>query len=69
MGSEIVLMDPEAGKSLTLKPNSFSELRVRERQDLEEWIKQNPDILGTELLLITRSYFKTLRKTIIKQAI
>lgn len=56
MENEIVLMDPQAGKSLTLKPTSFFDLGVKERQDLEEWIKDNPDILGTELLLITSEY-------------
>src|SRR5713226_115158 len=54
MKNRIVLMDQ--GKSLTLTQTSFAELLVKERQDLEEWNKANPDILGAELLLITSEY-------------
>ena len=49
-------MDSQKRLPETLKPLKFSELGVRERQDLEEWIKTNPDILGTKLLIITTEY-------------
>jgi hypothetical protein len=54
--NKIVLMDQQSGKSLTLLPTSFSDLGVKERQDLEEWIKDNPDILGEKLLIVTSEY-------------
>jgi len=56
MDNEIILMDQATGQSLALKPTSFAELGVKERQDLEEWIKKHPGILGMELLLITSEY-------------
>jgi len=57
MNSEIVLMENSGGKSsLTLAPTNFAALGVQERQDLEEWIKKNPAILGTKLLLVTSEY-------------
>src|SRR6266446_1053134 len=46
----------DQGKSLTLIQTGFAELGVKESQDLEEWIKANPDILGSELLLLTSEY-------------
>jgi hypothetical protein len=51
-----VIMDPEKPVPETLKPLTFSELGVKERKDLEEWVKANPDILGAELLIITTEY-------------
>ena len=35
-----------------LKTPTFSELNLRERYDIQEWIDGNPDILGEELLII-----------------
>src|SRR5574337_296738 len=58
MGNEIILVDPQTGKPQTTKPVSFAELGVRERRDLEEWIKTNTDILGSRLLIITTEYDK-----------
>ncbi len=57
MNNKIVVMDLDAGEApLTLVPTSFAELGLQERQHLEEWIKKNPDILGTKLLLIASEY-------------
>ena len=55
---EIILMDSAHANtsSKTLTPTSFAELKVKERQDLEEWIKQNPAILGMDLLLISSEF-------------
>lgn len=58
MGDEIVILDPKTRKPKTVKPVAFSELRIRERQDLEEWITANPDVLGSKLLIITSEYDK-----------
>lgn len=35
-----------------LKPTGFSELGLRERFDIQEWIERSPAILGEELLVI-----------------
>jgi hypothetical protein len=57
MSNKIVLMDQKAASSsLTITPTTFADLKVDERKNLEEWIKENPDILGTKLLLITSEF-------------
>jgi hypothetical protein len=56
MANEIVLMDPKTKQPEMLAPSTFAELGVKERQDLEEWIRKNPSILGSDLLLITSEY-------------
>jgi hypothetical protein len=59
MNGRIVFTGQEFGESPgTLTPTSFAELGIQERQHLEEWIKKNPDILGSKLLLITSDYDK-----------
>jgi hypothetical protein len=58
MGNEIIVLDPIAGLSKTVGPLSFSELKMKERQDLEKWIESNPDILGVKLLIVTSEYDK-----------
>ena len=35
-----------------LNTPTFAELNLRERYDIQEWIDNNPDILGEELLII-----------------
>src|ERR1035437_8461379 len=54
---EIVLRDQNANLH-PMTPMSCSDLGVKERQDLENWIIQEPRILGlgAELLLITTEY-------------
>lgn len=43
------------GKKLTaLTPTTLSELNLTERFDLQEWIEQNPEFLGEDLLIIQK---------------
>ncbi|WP_312465209.1 MmcB family DNA repair protein [Atlantibacter hermannii] len=37
---------------IKLKPTNFSELGLRERFDIQEWIEKSPAILGNDLLVI-----------------
>ena len=39
-----------------IQQKSFSELGFREREHLQEWIKQNPEALGEELLIIQKEF-------------
>lgn len=34
----------------------FSDLKIRERENLQEWIAKNPEVLGEELLIIQKEY-------------
>lgn len=37
-----------------IKDATFSELGFRERENLQEWIAKNPNVLGEELLIIQK---------------
>lgn len=39
-----------------LEKRLFKELKIREREHLQEWIAKNPEMLGEELLIIQKEY-------------
>lgn len=39
-----------------LEQRLFKELRIKEREHLQEWIAKNPEMLGEELLIIQKEY-------------
>jgi len=39
-----------------LNQRLFKELRIKERENLQEWIAKNPDMLGEELLIIQKEF-------------
>lgn len=39
-----------------LEERKFSDLKFRERDNLQEWIAKNPEVLGEELLIIQKEY-------------
>ena len=42
--------------AVKITARKFSELGITERYDLQEWIENNPEILGEELLIITKEF-------------
>ena len=50
------LIDREKNRILKLKQKSFSELKFRERDHLQEWIANDPSSLGEELLIIQKEF-------------
>lgn len=50
------LIDVENRKAVSLDKKSFSELKLSERYDLQEWIADNPQILGENLLVIQKEF-------------
>jgi hypothetical protein len=52
----VYTVEPKTGKLLRGKALSFSEAGIREREDLERWVSENPDLLGEELLVVTTEY-------------
>lgn len=50
------LIDTENKKAVSLEKKSFSELKLSERYDLQEWIADNPRILGENLLIIQKEF-------------
>jgi len=50
------LIDREKNRVLKLKKRTFTELKFRERDHLQEWIANNPTTLGEELLIIQKEF-------------
>lgn len=50
------LIDTKNKKATALDKKSFSELMLSERYDLQEWISDNPSILGENLLIIQKEF-------------
>ena len=50
------LIDTQNKKAIPLEKKSFSELKLSERYDLQEWIADNPKILGENLLIIQKEF-------------
>ena len=50
------LIDTQNKKAVSLEKKSFAELKLSERYDLQEWIADNPNILGENLLIIQKEF-------------
>lgn len=50
------IIDRDKNRISKLKQKSFSELKFREREHLQEWIANNPTSLGEELLIIQKEF-------------
>ena len=49
-------VDIENKQLIKLDPKKFNELDLKERFDIQEWIEKTPDILGEELLIISKEH-------------
>ena len=49
-------IDPQSKESISVAEVNFSQLGFRERQDIQEWVAANPDILGDDLLIIGKEF-------------
>lgn len=47
-------VDTEGKRIFKLSPKTFAELRLLERFDIQEWIAKSPEILGEDLLIISK---------------
>lgn len=50
------VIDKTKNEAISLCENTFTELNFKERQNLQEWIDKNPDILGEPLLIIYKEF-------------
>ena len=50
------LIDKEANSISKLKKQTFSQLKFKEREHLQEWIAKKPDSLGEDLLIIQKEF-------------
>lgn len=49
-------IDKTSNNVIKLEERLFKELKIREREHLQEWIAKNPEMLGEELLIIQKEY-------------
>ena len=49
-------IDPEKNRVVKLEQKTFSELGFKERDNLQEWIANEPTVLGEELLIIQKEF-------------
>ena len=49
-------IDIKNNNIIKLDERLFSDLKIRERENLQEWIAKNPEVLGEELLIIQKEY-------------
>lgn len=56
MPEPIYIVDPITNEVQQIESVSFTSLNVKERQGLQEWVLQNPKVLGEELLIVTSEF-------------
>ena len=49
-------IDKEENKLQALNKRTFTELGLKEREHLQEWISKDPSCLGEELLIIQKEF-------------
>ncbi len=52
----IFLIDQETKEPIKVEPVSFAEIGIKEREDLEQWVIDHPELLGEDLLVITSEF-------------
>jgi hypothetical protein len=50
------VLDKESNRIFTIKPKNFSDLGIRERENLQVWLENNPEAFGEELLYIQKEF-------------
>ncbi len=53
---QLFRVDPDSKESVKVDEVDFSHLGLQERQDIQEWIVANPEILGDDLLIIAKEF-------------
>ena len=55
-GPQLFRVNPGSTESERIEEVDFSQLGLRERQDIQEWVAANPEILGDDLLIIGKEF-------------
>ncbi len=53
---KMYIIDKEKNRISKLQKKTFTELKFKEREHLQEWIANNPSSLGEELLIIQKEF-------------
>lgn len=50
------ILDKESNQLINAEATTFKELKLKERQHLQEWIAKNPEVLGEDLLVVQKEF-------------
>lgn len=50
------VLDKEKNRIIKIKSKNFSDLGIRERENLQVWLENNPEAFGEELLFIQKEF-------------
>ncbi|HVP12762.1 MAG TPA: hypothetical protein VMV94_16425, partial [Phycisphaerae bacterium] len=53
---QIYVVEPESKRLTAVEAVSLAAIGIKERDDLEKWVLDNPQVLGEELLVITSEF-------------
>ena len=53
---QLFRVDPQSRESERIEEVDFRQLGFQERRDIQEWVAANPDILGEDLLIISKEF-------------
>ena len=55
-GPKLFKIDPETRKSTSVREVDFTQLGLKERSDIQEWVAEHPDILDDDLLIVAKEF-------------
>lgn len=56
VSDRIYLIDPATRRPAAVEPVPFPRIGIKEREDLEQWVLNHPEILGEDLLIVTSEF-------------
>lgn len=56
MDNHVYVVDPRSMETSSITPTTFSSLNIKERRDLQSWLKNTPNLLGEPLLFIADEF-------------
>ena len=55
-GPKLFKIDPDTRKSTSVREVEFTQLGLKERSDIQEWVAEHPDILDDDLLIVAKEF-------------
>ena len=55
-GPKLFRIDPDTRKSTSVREVDFTQLGLKERSDIQEWVAEHPDILDEDLLIVAKEF-------------
>ena len=55
-GPKLFKIDPETRKSTSVREVDFTQLGLKKRSDIQEWVAEHLDILDDDLLIVAKEF-------------